>query len=273
MSPSRLLLLLVLVILIITGIYSVVPTQAQDPMPTDARFHSADELFPGTGLVCPEFDELPTGPSWEAVTIGISTQNEFEAYLSTLGPYSWEKRKATEGGNSTKYLLNARWEDQQIPTVIGMCVQDDVVSVLAMATHHANLVFEDFIMLYGIPDTVTWTHQPYTRVAFWFERGIAAEVFAATPGNSAWGRVSTVVYFPPQSTTGHEDRWPYNRTWGKAPVDLNNEGIAVEENPFLFSATIGAMTARPSFTPSPTFTPAPIASRSVTPIIEATSAP
>jgi hypothetical protein len=106
----------------------------------------------------------------------------------------------------------------------------------------------------GEPDIVTWSSVENNRTAFWFEKGIAANVFVHRGDAASFGRIGSVIYFPPQSAEGYEGRWPFNLTRTQ-PFVPSDPSIPSEQNPFDFEAMIATITAEPSRTPTPTFDP------------------
>jgi hypothetical protein len=199
-----------------------------------------------------------TGPTWLGITIGESTLADVEGQLAEFS----DTYRYFEGIDSTHYLLpNYNHATVEIPIGGNFCLYQDrvgVFSVTYLYLDHPNLF--DFLALYGEPDAVTWSYNPdATRVVFWFEEGIAAEVVILPDDpdyDPVYGRITHLILFPYQEVEGYENRWPYNRTHNFNPyLAPYEEGLYVEdsiygpENPFDFEALMATITPEPSVTP------------------------
>lgn len=237
---------------------SIQATQFVTPTPVDS-----DDLraFP-IDLVCDRREESlnSEGPSWMGITVGQSTFNDVEQLLSAL---SGEYVFINDDDYDTRFIIpNAIQRRPEIPFSVRFCLVGDKVQVLAVGYLFGlrpNL--SDLIAKYGEPNAITWTDNPASRVVFWFEQGIAAEV-TVLPNEPnyppTFGRVDTEIYFPYQEVNGYENRWPYNQTrqfnqflsW---PYEGRDD--YGPENPFDFESMIATITVEPSRTPTPTFAP------------------
>lgn len=98
---------------------------------------------------------------------------------------------------------------------------------------------------------------PATRIVFWSEEGVAARVFVLNEEGS-YGRISTVIYFPPLSLNDFTESWLYVYTVSGQSDEIPREeleNLYGVENPFDFNVMIATITAQPTRTPIPTFTP------------------
>jgi hypothetical protein len=186
-------------------------------------------FFPAD-LNCTGLTSSGQGPTWHTIIIGVSKYFDLIQQLSELSDEGFSLY--TIGNN----LLFASKNDGSttIPAAVRACVQDDIVMALGLDLRSSNEspTFSQLITQYGIPDAVTWTLKPTTRVAFWFEKGVAAEVLSIEEDRS-FGRVLTVVYFPFQDKDMYEAFWPYNAT---NMVGQNDENYPTEQNPFDYDA-------------------------------------
>jgi hypothetical protein len=202
------------------------------------------------------------------ITIGQSTLADVEQLLSSLSDaYVF----IDDDDYDTRFVIfDLSQREPDIPSAVLLCLLNNEVQVLATAYNYDLSVprpnLSDLVAQLGEPDAITWTENPASRVAFWFEQGIAVEV-TVIPNNPdnprfepTFGRIVTEFYFPYQEVEGYEDRWPYNQTRKFNPFlsypyeGMNDYG---PENPFDFDSMIATLTAEPSRTPTPTFGPPP----------------
>lgn len=224
---------------------------------------SSDDLrvFPGD-LVCDKREKSDTdnGPSWMGITVGQSTLDDVKQLLLTFS----DKYEFIDNDNSDIRFINPNsvTSATEIPSSVRLCLTGNTVQVLAISyllVPRPNL--SDLVAEYGEPDAITWTDNPASRIAFWFQKGIAAEV-TVLPNELGYqptfGRVDTEIYFPYQELKDYKNRWPYNQTrqfnhflaW---PYEGRDD--YGPENPFDFNAIIATITAQPSQTPTPITTP------------------
>lgn len=243
---------LINIILLIFGV--LLPTM---PISNKAVFISdtstPSEVFPPESggpneyLSCPIYDDIPIGPSWHSITIGVSQLNELAREMGDSQKNSIRVLHEWPGGVTS---LNYRGKL--------VCVQDGIIVAMTISEpFFRNL--SDYVAVYGIPDAVTWTPRFNSRIVFWFKQGIAVEAWTGTLNKNDlyWGNISYVIYFPYQEVEGYKTRWPYNATWPEAPNLLGiGDPVPTEQNPFNFEAMIATITAEPSRTPTPTFAPA-----------------
>lgn len=209
------------------------------------------------------------------ITIGESTLDDVEQLISTFGD---EYVFIDDDNYNTRFVASNFIQDEpQFPSSVRLCLEGNVVQVLAVGYNNGLLAqrpnLSDFIVQFGVPDAITWTDNPASRVAFWFEQGIAA-VATVIPNNpdyphleSTFGRIEVEIYFPYQEIDGYEDRWPYNQTRQYNPFlswPYTGRDDYGPENPFDFAAMIATITAEPSRTATPTFAP-PSSTSTITP--------
>jgi hypothetical protein len=234
----------------------------REPTPDTSPQPEPEFIFPSIGLDCPTFETPIVGATWNNITIGQTTFADFERILFELGSYS-RAPDGFYGGTSIAYTLPYKpdigWHGEQLPALVAICTQDDIITVLVASNGLRSLSLDNYIYQYGQPDLLTWDLTPYYRLAFWFEHGVVVQAFVGSPPdrNIGWGKVGLVIYLPSQPLSGYQMRWPYNQTWRKRAYDDYNEGIVTKENPFNIPATILAMTQNPTWIPTPTFTPRP----------------
>ena len=207
-------------------------------------------------LICPYFREIKSGYNWNGIIIGESTQQELEQLLNELGTY--QIIYADEGtlSNSISYLREYLIGDtSSYPDSIDICLQDGIIVVMEInLSGNQELHIEDFVEAFGLPDVVTWSISVTERMVFWFEEGIAAEVFVYDSQNEndkSSGRFIRIFYFMPQNTIGYETRWPFvfTRQYPFNPSYPDDRYIT-EQNPFDFDSMIATMTIIPIFTPT-----------------------
>lgn len=204
-------------------------------------------------LICPYFREVESGFDWRGITIGMNTQDDLESLLEQLGRY--ELVLPIEGTLSNS--IGYRWQDsrdkgilQQAPAQLDICVQDKKIVVLDMTWFYQSpLYIDDLLASLGEPDIVTWSTMESSRIAFWFEFGVAIDVFVQSGDAESFGLVTRVIYFPTQSKEGYESKWPFNIT-RKEPFNSSDPSIPNERNPFDFDSIIATVTAEPTRTPT-----------------------
>jgi hypothetical protein len=209
-------------------------------------------------LICPYFSDIQPGYNWNGIIIGVSVQDDLESVLEQIGRY--EMVLPVEGAlaNSIGY----KWRDsreegivRQAPAQIDVCFQDSKVVVLDMTWFYQPAFYiNDLAESIGEPDIITWSLSENLRLAFWFELGIAGEIFVQRGDSASFGQLTRIIYFPPQSVEGYDGRWTFNLTRTQ-PFVPSDPSIPSEQNPFDFNAMIATITAEPSRTPTPTFAP------------------
>jgi hypothetical protein len=217
-------------------------------------FTGAEDYAPfPTSLYCSDIQQVSAGPTWEGITIGVTSRPQFEAFISELNV----DYDVVDGEDKLLfYAFNGRDAlAQNVPTYITACFNGGTL-VLVEISFHAESDSEnifDMVAHYGIPDAVTWTDTLGTRIAFWFEEGLAAEISVRQELESNYGKVIRVIYFLYQDSDTYEETWPYNRT-PEQPVfgdSVVEPPLPEEQNPFDFDAIIATATAQPSSTPMP----------------------
>lgn len=247
-------------------VVALLQVDAQDtpgdvPMVTPSPVIFPPPQFGHPELICPYFQNVQAGYSWHDITIGVSTQADLERFLRQFGEYELVFPDEGVLANSIGYRWrqsSARGRTQQAPLSLDICIQDGHIVVLDMTWFYQPAFYiNDVVALHGAPDVVTWSLVENNRTVFWFEIGVAANVFVQRGDAASFGLITRMIYFPPQSSDGYENRWPFNltRTEPFHPIDPS---IPSEQNPFDFDMMIATITAEPSRTPTPTFTPMPV---------------
>jgi hypothetical protein len=217
-------------------LFNLASLEAQDspatPSPT-VQFDSYFEIFP-MGLVCSEA-ESGLGPTWRNITIGESSLFDIEA----------------EYGKSFAWNDMLRISDFEVGWDIVLCVEKKIITAIKVGSELPYL--EDYVELYGEPDVVTWSNTA-SRLLFWFDEGIAIDVYVNPTVARYYGLVSFVVYFPYQDLNDYEDKWPFNQTLTEGLPD-GDLAIPDEQNPFDFNAILATITAEPSYPPTATVEP------------------
>lgn len=227
---------------------TVTPTPIVFPPPTS----------PYPELICPYFQFLESGSSWQDIEIGVSTQTDLEIALERYGRY--EIIYPTEGSlaNSIRYSWSESTESgsiQQAPLHVDICMQGSVITVMEVSwTNQHPIYVEDLIVNWGVPDITVWSSLVKRRSVFWFQLGVMAEVFVQQGDADSFGRITRLIYFPRQNLEGFENRWPFTVTRMQRfnPADVS---IPNEVNPFDFDSMVATITAEPSRTPTPTLMP------------------
>jgi hypothetical protein len=249
-------LYLILWILVVFGV--VVSSQDETPTIIPLPTPSTDVWPFPIGMFCNEI-EPGLGSSWRGITIGESTLDEFEQALFELSEeYAIVERPNPANRGILYSVPSDIAEENQLPRSVIVCSMDDIVYSLRVsnpAFPEPSFFLDDWIAKLGEPDVVTWSTDMTTRVVFWFQEGIALDVFVGEP---EYGAIFSTVYFPYQDSEGYADRFPYNRTAITPFIGdvLYDPPIPTAQNPFDFDAIIATMTAEPSRTATPTFTPA-----------------
>jgi hypothetical protein len=258
---SRLAIIGLCLVLMLAAISQTMLSQ-EDREPTPDTSSYPTLFFPGIGLDCPVFETPIVGAKWNNITIGQTTFEDFERILLELGDY-FIRPDGFYGGTSIAYMLpyevETAWWDEQIPSLVTVCVQNNIITVLMLDISYNELPLANYIAQYDQPDVITWDSDSMHRNAFWFERGLAVQVFIGPPDNGAWGWTGLITYFPYQKVDGYQTRWPYNATWQRPWYNVRNCCDLTEEamNPFDIPATMTAIKINPTWTPTPTFTPRP----------------
>ena len=233
-----------------SDVTTVTPTPIVFPPPTS----------PYPELICPYFQFLESGSSWQNIEIGVSTQTDLEIALERYGRY--EIIYPTEGSlaNSIRYSWSESAESgisQQAPLHVDICMQGSVITVMEVSwTNQLPVYIEDLIVNLRVPDITVWSSLVKRRSVFWFQIGVMAEVFVQQGDTDSFGRITRVIYFPPQNLEGYENRWPFTITRIQ-PFDSADPSIPNEQNPFDFDSIVATITAEPSRTPTSTATESP----------------
>lgn len=248
---------LYLILLIVFGFSMFVTSQENTPTVTPLPTPSMDTRPFPNGMYCNEIAKA-LGSSWRGITVGESFLSDFEQQLFSLS----EEYSVTERPNPTNLgiLYSVPTEiavERQIPRAVTICVTDDIITSLRVSNTgfpEPSVFIDDWIINLGTPDVVTWGASSLSRVVFWFEEGIALDVFVGEP---EYGAVFSTVYLPYQDVEGYENRFPYNRTTLKPFAEdvVRQPPIPTQQNPFDFDTILATITAEPSRTPTPTLMP------------------
>jgi len=209
------------------------------PIPTATLSVTVQNTFP-SNLICSDVVVTgETGAIWHGITLGESTVDELLASFKVDNPKVVERES---GAQSYRFI------DGINLYTVDVCTQDSTIIALSVSMIYAERGFiDEFVRNYGIPDTIAYTFNTASRVAFWFEYGIAIEVQVII-GDPFFGRVGQIVLFPPQPVIGYEERWPYNRTWPVwIPPHEERDDLSDVLNPFDFEAMLE--TSTPTATP------------------------
>jgi hypothetical protein len=225
----------------------------QTVTPVNSEFRT----FPDS-LYCDQVDAALKGPTWNNITIGISSFTDLEKNLNTLDDYRTINRDNRDIILSPKIL-----NQPNRPIITEVCIYENVIVALKTNMYGSPyLKLEDLVIDYGAPNAVTWAvGDAALRVAFWFQQGLAA-VANSDPDYGTVGQIVEIIYFPYQEIRGYEKRWPYDRTRSLTfPEGLDTP--SGKQNPFDFDSMVQTVTAQPSRTPTssvkarPSKTPAP----------------
>lgn len=205
-------------------------------------------LFP-RDLICDEIEQVGLGPTWLGITVG---QTSMENAITIITQH-YEKTNLTFDDGILQFNKGESETGSNLPDSIQMCFRDGVVAVLRLSILDFDSLptLAEFIGEFGFPDLITWSlsNPEVSRVAFWFEKGIAAD-FSIIP-DAGLGTITVLVYFSYQSAEDFETEWPYTSTrlLYENPRSLeDNFGAA---NPFDLEATgtaIAEQTPRPAST-------------------------
>ena len=205
------------------------------PTPTTNQFNRTD-YFP-TGLQC-EHAPNSVGGTWRTLTIGESAVSDIDAVFvdNSTFEHDLESQDFTfiDDDSWTRFTVN-------------YCVVDNQIIVLQITEATSALRIEDFVLQYGIPDALAFDLDPTRRVIFWFEMGLAIEVYV-NRSSQGFGRVTEIIYFPYQENVNYEEKWPYVFTIDYSPPYDNLTSIPQTLNPFEFNSMVATMTAEPSRT-------------------------
>lgn len=253
-----------LVFILLYLVVSIPQTSSQTTTSTPIPLFEFSLPFPGH-LHCPEIISPHLGSTWKNFQVGVSTINELDTYMTELDPNYSRGIIASVNFLSYTFLLSIRRaEELGVPSRIDVCFdpQTQIITAISPKGNFTTVHLADLLIEYGEPDTVTWEFGTETRIAFWFEEGIAATIRVDLSEQFApYGTVLSMTYFPYQEVEGFEERWPYNRTVaGERVEELELRATLTPDvpniaNPFDFDAMIATITAQPSRTPTPTFTP------------------
>jgi hypothetical protein len=220
----------------------VFPSSDVTPVPT-----AASELnlyaFPYS-LYCSDISTVQNnGPEWEGIQIGASSLNDFDQSVTNLRELY--RTNDLRGNQISYYIPTTRLAAREgVPVGIMACILDNTVWLLRVTivdNPPLRVQLSNLIAEYGLPNAVTWSEVLSTRIVFWFEDGVAAEVGVYESEEEAfsnYGDVLQIIYFPYQSNQNYEAVWPYNRTRVTPPSmgdEVYDPPLPTEQNPFDFS--------------------------------------
>lgn len=213
----------------------------------------------GTGvdeLRCPK-NLSGIGPTWNGITIGVSSIEDLSAYfgqektyVTPYPPYAGEFAPNYEFLNSNIGLAYS-------------CVVNGKVAALLLDRHAVSKSYlpqglVHWVSFLGIPALISW-HQSFDkRLLHWPQYGtsVTVNVYDELPANYAdteW------VYFYPFRDENYENLWPVNYTFA-APAFIE-EMPELQLNDFDFDAIQVTLTLAPTSFLWPTVTPRPEATQ------------
>ncbi len=217
-------------------------------IPTD---EFSDKNFP-VDLYCSRISKPYIGPEWYGLVVGQSTLDDLISKLSKLD------------GKLSSFYENGLWRASfpeavlaDTPAYVDACISGNIVVAISVAPRQ-SIRLDDLVIRYGVPDAVTWTPSPVTRIVFWFGKGIGAEI-SALLDHPEFGIVDGIIYYPYQSPVDYQQRWPYKYTRDSYPRPdvIYSTGDTEKQNPFDFRAMLATITAQPSSAPTSTATTQP----------------
>lgn len=234
--------------------------QMNTPQPTDEEtpLVSTPTIAATSYKYYPEYRmcdavEVGEGPSWLDITIGESTLDDLLKTLDRLGDYEIEVLSSSE----MYFRLIANEDNDELydvdaylaPSFVPVCFSEDGI-ITSLGILHIDLTdvdLADLVSVHGVPDAVTWMVRPMSRIAFWFDEGIAATIDAIEDAKIPY-RVTAIYYYPFVDEAVYENAYPYAYT---------REIIftADEQNPFDFDSIVATVTAQPTRTPTPPYVP------------------
>jgi hypothetical protein len=245
-----------IMIFVVLLVYAAVNAQETTPTPYPLAPSFHWQAFP-VDLYCENIGGISEGPTWGDVTIGISSVEDLKGYVNTIDNYT-----VTQYTNFVYFeRIPNVLDGSGIPPLIEACSDIGTQTVTALRVSiNRSIYIQDMVAKYDAPDIVTWSNSNISRVAFWFNKGIAALVYILEKHEIMdYGEIGIIVYFPFQMDEDFEERWPYNQTNSENPVDHGDSPVipppSEAQNPFDFDAMVATITAQPSRTPTPTFAP------------------
>ena len=236
---------------IVMGQYETLqPTEELTPLVPSPTIELTPPQYYPEYLMCEEVEHRE-GSSWLDIEVGVSSLDDLMMTLDGLGEY--EVLLINDA-----YIYLGRIEDEGeslevdpliAPSYVALCISDDsiITSLAILSRRGFQLDIYDLIATYGIPDAITYMARPLSRIAFWFDVGVATTVDVIQTEQAPY-RVTAVYYFPFVDATSFESEYPY--------IFTREEALSsVEQNPFDFDAMIATITTEASRTPTPTITP------------------
>lgn len=251
---KRLILISVLNLSLFFGL-AVVMGQSETPQPTEelpslvplpTGLITPPEYFPEY-LICDE-TKVDNGSHWFDIEIGVSSLDDLMTTLERFGDYIvWLDE------DNYLYLGRVEDEDEQLevdpliaPSFVAVCISDEdtIVTLGILSRRGLELDIYDLTAIYGIPDAVTWIARPMSRIAFWFDEGVATTIDIIEDTQIPY-RITAIYYYPFVDETTYENEYPFAYTRQDALS-------SIERNPFDFDSIVATITAQPSqTTPTP----------------------
>jgi hypothetical protein len=204
MRPVRKIVLPVLAFIIFVGcnqLFDTLPQISQDIPPTPPNYRTVADIFPDDPH-CSDIEGVSPGPEWNTIVVGKSSVEELLSTLQQMGNY--RKSEVYEDAERWAFLLQPG--DFTQPPWIDACVRDNRVTAL---NFHVQQPYDVYMLfaLYSEPDTLADTAEYNTKLFFWFEEGIMAEVWSEE--GDSYGIVGIIILMPYQSPEGYQQRYPF----------------------------------------------------------------
>jgi len=175
-------------------------------------------------LDCRYVPDVALGPTWNELTIGLSTLQDVDSALSPVqgiwhehGQY-WEYLKpVSDAAQSEWYLVVA-------------CLKEDQLSALQifpMINSGFPGTLDEWLVAYDKPDRVTWGDHLDSRSLIWAEDGLLVVVYYAATKQRI--ETSSIILFSPIQQNELENSWLLNslptKQWDYAvPTVLGDKG-------------------------------------------------
>lgn len=175
-------------------------------------------------LDCRSVNHDDSGPTWNGLTIGVSTQQEVDSALAPvqgvwndLGEY-WEYLKpVSDAVQSEWYLVVACFKEDEL----------SALQIFPMINSGFPRTLDEWLVAYDKPDRVTWGDHLDSRSLIWAEDGLLVVVnYAVTTQRM---ETSSIILFSPIRQNELENSWLLNslptKQWDYAePTVLGHKG-------------------------------------------------
>lgn len=176
-----------------SSLYNVTPTD-QLPTPISEKARPAMPFGLDCGYVT---SSTKRGPTWNDITIGVSTYKDVQAQLAPA-----EEEGKTDRG--VVLFLN-HGEDREWWFVEACFAEDKVSALNIYESRVLNLYLEEWRDLYGEPDSTTWADDYSARSVIWAEEGILV-VIEEYP----YGSARNVIFFSPMPSQDLKMSWLFD---------------------------------------------------------------